>query len=128
MGLALPSFVGRIASVPMAPLGPPPRPRPRHAVFREAARDVAVASGDPRVLTERDLLAGDLVLVAAAAVVVPGDARVRRRALRPVDPVVLDEDLLGRVVAGGQASHHRSDRSGGQAHLPDARSIVAAAA
>src|SRR5262249_11390855 len=81
----------------------------------------------PDVLVARVLRAGDFVWFAAAAVVVAGDAGVRRRALRPVDPVVLDEDLLGRVVAGGQASYHRSDRSGGEAHLHDARSVVALA-
>src|SRR5262252_8341633 len=47
-----------------------------HAVVRVAAREV-VTRVEHRV-GERDLLARDLVLVAAAAVVVPGDSGVGR--------------------------------------------------
>src|SRR6185312_13520521 len=36
-------------------------------------------------------------------------------------------DLLGRVIAGGQTTHHGRNRSGGKADFHDARSVVALA-
>ena len=104
--LALPSFARRMAPsqmpLPVAPSkagrATPGRCTPNGRI---AARIFAAARVKD-VLAERDVLAGDVVLVHAAAVVAPDDAGVGRRALRPVDPVVLDVDLLGRMIAGGQ--------------------------
>src|SRR5439155_10575391 len=60
------------------------RERPRGAVFGIAAGEVAVARVE-RVVAQLDVLAGNVVLVAASSVVMPRHARVRGRALRPVD-------------------------------------------
>src|SRR5206468_8686412 len=72
-------------------------------------------------------LAGDLMLVAAAAVVVSRDARVCRRALRPVKPAILDEKLLGRMVTRRQAVNQGRYRVPGKVDARDARAVVAAA-
>src|SRR5438876_9214304 len=61
---------------------------PLHAVVRVPAGHVAIARG-PEAVAELDVLAGDVVLVATAAVVVAGDTRVARSALRPVHETVL---------------------------------------
>src|SRR4051812_8275375 len=99
------------------------RPRPELAVTGIAALNVAIAGIEPAV-AQRNVLAGDLVLVDAAAVVVTGDARVGGGALRPVEPAVLDHDLLRRMVTGGQLGDDGRDRSGGQADSQDARAVV----
>ena len=52
---------------------------------------------------EGDVLAGNVLLPVAAAVVTAHHARVGGGPLGPVDPAVLDQDLLRGVVAGGQA-------------------------
>src|SRR3989449_10585086 len=71
------------------------RARRGHAMVGVAAGHVvywvtwATDARFPDVLAERDLLARDFVLVAAAAVIVAGDARIRRGALRPIEPAVL---------------------------------------
>ena len=84
-------------------------PGRRHAVVRVAA-GVVRRRPSPKVFwLSVIVLAGDVVLVAAAAVIVPGHAGVGRGALRPVDPAVLDHDLLGRVVTGGQPGDERRD-------------------
>ena len=63
-------------------------PARRHSVAR--AEDV---------LAERDVLARDIGLILAAAIVETDDAAVGRRPLRPVDPPVPPEcQLLGWVV------------------------------
>src|SRR5207247_8667579 len=84
------------------------RPGTSDAVIRVAAGHVAV-TGVPGVAAERDVLAGDVVLAPGlhGAVVVPGDTGIGGRALRPVEVAVLDDDLLGRVVAGGKARDQR---------------------
>src|SRR5690348_10883623 len=58
------------------------------------------------------------------AIVVSDDARVRRRALRPVEEAVMDGNLLGRMVAGRQAGHELSDCAGLRIHLEDARGVA----
>src|SRR6266480_230085 len=95
-----------------------------HAMVGVAARRVAVAR-IPDVLAEGGPLARDVVLVAASAVVVAGDSRVRGRTLRPVEPAVLHEDLLGRVIARRQPDDERGNRSARQVDPDDARSVVA---
>ena len=72
-----------------------------------------------------DVLARDIGLVLAAAIVEPDDAAVGRRALRPVDPPVSSEcELLGRVVTGRQVGDKRGDRPGRRVHDTDARTVV----
>ena len=108
------------------------RPRTRHAEVRVSAglnrllgRFPGVNNRSKRVLTQRDLLAGNIVLIAARAVVEPGHPGIGRGPLRPVQPPVLDEDLLGRVVAGRQPDDHRVYRSTRDVHGHDARGVVA---
>src|SRR5207245_309952 len=99
---------------------------PLHAVVRVPAGHVAIARG-PEVVAELDVLAGDVVLVATAAVVVAGDTRVGRRALRPVHETVLHLQHLGRMVARRQANDERAQLAGVEAGRHDARGVVALA-
>src|SRR5437899_9800111 len=52
------------------------------------------------IIAQHDILAGNVLLVRAVAVVPPDDAAVGRRPLRPVDPPTLKRQLFRRVVAG----------------------------
>src|SRR5437660_2459911 len=108
-----------------------PRALPLDAMIREAARHVPIARVED-VVAQRDLLAGDVVLVAASAVVVAGHPRVGRRALRPVEETVLDDEQLGRVGAGRQAVDEPIHRGGRQVpsriDRDDARGVVPPAA
>src|ERR1051326_1632197 len=47
------------------------------------------------VVAQNDVLAGNVLLIRATAVVAPHDAAVRGGALRPVDPAILEGELLG---------------------------------
>src|SRR6185369_4492615 len=77
------------------------------------------------VAAQRDPLARDLVLVAAAAVVVARDAGVGRGALGPVDPAVLDFERLGRMVASRQPGDKGSYSPVPEIDGHDPRGIVA---
>src|SRR5262245_47578766 len=61
------------------------------------------------VLAQHDVLTGDILLVRAATVVTANDTAVRRRSLRPVDPAVLERELLRGMVAGRQSRNERGD-------------------
>src|SRR5258708_21907006 len=74
------------------------RPGPRHAMRRVPACQMAVA-GVERVLAEHDVLARDILLVLAMAVVWTDYAGGGLRPFRPVDPAVFEGDLLRRVVS-----------------------------
>src|SRR5919202_3552950 len=82
-------------------------------------------AGRPHVVAERYVLASDVVLVATRAVVMAGHARVRRRTLRPVQPLVLDDDVLGGVIARRQIWDQRLDRARVRINLNDPRRVVA---
>ena len=76
------------------------------------------------VLAEHDVLTGNVLLVLSAAVVSADDAAVGRRPLRPVDPPVLEGELLGRMVAGRQRGDERRDPSGERIDGDDAGAVV----
>src|SRR3989442_1369303 len=114
-------------------------PRPGRAIERPHGRSLALhAEGripacldaTPRVehvVAELDILTRDILLVGATAVVTADHARVGRRPLRPVDMVVLESDLLCRVVSGRQAGDERGDPPGFGIDGHDARAVVVAA-
>src|SRR5260370_6535804 len=52
------------------------------------------------IIAQHDILARDVLLVGAAAIVATHDAAVGRRPLRPVDPPTLERQLFRRVVTG----------------------------
>src|SRR5438552_11602739 len=54
------------------------------------------------VVAERDVLAGDVRLIRAAAIVTTDHAGIGRRPLRPIDPPSLELHLLRGMVAGRQ--------------------------
>src|SRR6266478_5415869 len=58
------------------------------------------AAGIERIVAQHDVLAGDVLLIGAVAIVAADDAAVGRRALRPVDKPALEGELLARMVAG----------------------------
>src|SRR5207249_11259103 len=86
------------------------RPRPSDTVRRVATAAMATGGGKG-VLAEHDSLARNLLLVGPAYVIVAHHARVGRRALRPIDPAVLELQQLGRVVTGGQPGDAWRDRA-----------------
>ena len=76
------------------------------------------------VLAQLDILARNVWLVRAAAVVATDDAAVGGRALRPVDPVILERELLRRMVARGQTRDEWRNRPGHWIHGHDTRAVV----
>jgi hypothetical protein len=94
------------------------------AVVAVAAGDVAI-TGVETGRAQDDVLAGDVVLVAARPVVVPGHTGVGGRALRPVEVAVLDDHLLGRMVAGGQPGDVGVERVAAEIDGDDAGGVVA---
>src|SRR5262249_41359932 len=81
-------------------------------------------SGVEHVLTEHDVLAGNIGLILPATVIATDDPAVGRRALRPVDKVVLKVQLLGRVVTGWQVGNEGRDLPGSSIYGDDARAVV----
>src|SRR4029077_6675891 len=76
------------------------------------------------VLAQHDVLARDVGLVRAAAVVATDDAAVGRRALRPVDKVAVERQLLRRVIARWQTFNERRDLPAHWIHGHNARAVV----
>src|ERR1700693_2663808 len=61
------------------------------------------------VLAQGDVLTGYVGLVLAAAIVASDNAAIGGRALRPVDPTLLECELFGRMIAGRQLGDERRD-------------------
>ena len=71
------------------------------------------------VIAQHDVLARNVLLARAAAIVAADDAAVGGRALRPVDPVILERQLLRRVIARGQTRNEWRNRPGHWIHGHD---------
>src|SRR5205807_4319270 len=99
------------------------RALPGDAMGRVPAGLVAI-TGVKRVLAQRDVLARDVLLVLATAVVVTDHAGVGRGPLRPVNPAVFEGDLFRRVVAGRQSGNERGYLPGLGIDGHDARAVV----
>src|SRR5262249_59844468 len=93
-------------------------------VERRVAARLHPAARVEQIVAERDVLTGDIGLVRAAAVVAADHARVGGRALGPVDPAVLEGDLLRRMVAGRQLGDERRHLAVVGIHDDDARAVV----
>ena len=109
---------------------------PLHTEVRVAARQDDIGRvvgrqvrGREQVVAQPDLLARDLVLVAARTIVETRHPGVRRRALRPVEPSIIHHDLLRGMIAGRQAPDAGNDVGGlavlRDLHLHDTRGVVA---
>ena len=94
-----------------------------HAERRVAAR-LHPATRIEHVVAQHDVLARNVWLVRAAAVIATDDAAVGRRALRPVDPVAVKRQLLRRVIARWQTCNERRDLPGHWIHGHNARAVV----
>src|SRR6185437_12360816 len=81
------------------------------------------AAGVEYILAQHDVLARDILLVLTPAVVAAYYAAVGGRSLRPVDPVIVERQLLGGVVAGGQRGDERGDLSRHRVYRHDARAV-----
>src|SRR5439155_26986795 len=81
----------------------------------DAERGIAArflsSAGIEHVLAQHDVLTWNVLLVRAVAVVATDDAAIGRRPLRPVDPFVVERELLGRMVTRWQSHNERGDRS-----------------
>src|ERR1700680_2031643 len=77
-----------------------------------------------KMAAEGDLLAGDIRLVRAAAIVAADYATICRRSLRPIDPAVVERQLFGRVVAGWQSTNKWRDRPGRRVDGDNAGAVV----
>src|SRR6266446_5088846 len=73
---------------------------------------------------QRNVLTRDVMLIGATAVVATHNPGVGRGALRPVDPTILEGDLLRRVVAGRQSGNERGNLPGLGIYGHDARAVV----
>src|SRR6516164_2442438 len=75
------------------------------------------------ILAQGDVLTGDIRLMRPTAIIETDDPAIGGRALRPVDPVTLERELLGRMVPGRQAGDKRG-HSSLRVDLYDARTAV----
>src|SRR5262249_8712072 len=80
------------------------------------------------VLTERDVLTGNVRLVLATIIVEADVPAIGGRALRPIDPAIFERELLGWMIAGRQTGDKRRNDPGIQVDGNDARAAVLAAA
>src|SRR5262249_11292684 len=77
-----------------------------------------------RVLAERDVLTGDVLLVGAATVVETHHTRVGGGPLRPVEEAVLERELLSRVISGRQPGDEWRDQPTVRIDRDDPRAFV----
>src|SRR4249920_907570 len=82
-----------------------------HAEGRVAAR-LYPAARIEHVLAQLDVLARNVWLIRAAAVVATDDSAVGGRTLRPVDPVILERKLLRRMITRWQTRDKWRNRPG----------------
>jgi hypothetical protein len=75
-------------------------------------------------LAKRDILAGDIGLVRAAAVVATNNAAVGGRSLRPVDPPAFERELFGGVVTCWKVGDEWRDLPGHRIYRDDPRTVV----
>src|SRR2546425_10198718 len=94
-----------------------------YAVGRVAAGANPTGGGEG-IVAQLDVLTRNVLLVGAATVVEAYHAGVGRRTLRPVDPAVLELELLGWMVTGGQAGDEWRDRVRPDVDDHDARAVV----
>src|SRR5262249_55244939 len=76
------------------------------------------------VLAQRDILARNVWLVQATTVVATDEPAVGGRALRPVDPITLERQLLRRMITGWQARNKWRNRPGYWIDSHDTRAVV----
>src|SRR6266446_7784264 len=81
-------------------------------------------TGVEHIIAELDVLTRNIVLVLAAAVVTTDHAGIRRRALRPIDPLAREGDLLSRVIPSREPRDERCDMSALGVHDGDAGAVV----
>lgn len=99
-------------------------PRILRVERRVAARELTITRRE-HVLAQRDVLARDIGLVLATAIVETDNAAVGRRSLGPVDPSVTPESqLLGRMVTGRQVDDERVNYPGHRVHGNDPRTVI----
>src|SRR5712691_7665471 len=99
---------------------------PSDGMVRKTTGHVAV-TGVEQVVAQFDGLAGDVVLVAAATIVVASHASIGGRSLRPVQEAIPGLQHLSWMVAGWQADNKRRELARTHIGLHDARRIVALA-
>src|SRR5437773_7738521 len=63
------------------------------------AAGLDAATGVEDVLAQHDVLTWDVLLIGATSIVTADHATVRRRSLRPVDPIVFERELFRWMVA-----------------------------
>src|SRR5438067_7191269 len=76
------------------------------------------------VIAQNDILARDIGLICAAAIVQSNDAAVGRRALRPVNPPVFERQLFRRMIASWQSGDERVHLPGIRVHSHNPRAVV----
>src|SRR5262249_13687533 len=95
-------------------------PRILRVEGRVAARELTVTRRE-NVLAQCDVLAGDIGLVLAAAIVETNNAAIGCRPLRPVDPsVAAKRQVLSWMVTGRQVGDERVNPPGRRVHGNDA--------
>src|SRR5260221_4792495 len=97
------------------------RPGALRTEGRVAAGHDAFA-GIEHIVAQDDVLAGYVLLILAVAVIETDHAAVGCGSLRPVDPPVVESELLGRMVPGRQIGDERGYRAvlGVDGHDPGA--------
>src|SRR5579871_6046810 len=96
--------------------------RPLNAERRIAAR--LRRARVEHVLAQDDVLAGNVLLILASAVIQADDAAVGGGTLRPVDPAVAERELFAGVVARRQSGDERRDLAGLGVDGHNSRAVV----
>src|SRR5215467_14740803 len=76
------------------------------------------------ILAQGDVLTGDIRLILPTVIIEADDPAIGGRALRPVDPAILERELLGRMVPRRQAGDKRGHCSRLRVDDHDARTAV----
>src|SRR5215467_11516676 len=82
------------------------------------------AAGIEHVFAQHDILAGNVRLIGASAIVATDNAAVGCRPLGPVNPAIFEGQLFRGVIARWQAGDERLDLPGYRVHGYDARAVV----
>src|SRR5262249_36750913 len=78
------------------------------------------STGIEHVVAQHNILARNILLIGASAVIAPHDSRVGGRPLRPISPAICKGEWFCGVITRGQASDEGEALPGYRVHADDA--------